>query len=79
MNPTGPGFVSESGACCDTVRIRGLILAVRHPPFPKAIPSSDRCPIRLTGDEPPTRVRRKRSGTWPTGIAMSVVGATVGE
>ncbi|GAA4554397.1 hypothetical protein GCM10023097_53960 [Streptomyces collinus] len=57
----------------------GLMLAFRHPPLPKAIPSSDRCPIRLTGAEAPTRVRRKRSGTWPTGIAMSVAGATVGE
>ena len=39
--------------------------------------------IRLTGAGAPTRVRRKRpgrrSGTWPTGIAMSVAGATVGE
>lgn len=51
----------------------------RHPPFPRAIPSGDRCRIRLTRAGAPTRVRRRHSGTWPTGIAMSAAGATVGE
>lgn len=32
----------------------------------------------MTPVEAPTRVRRKLSGTWPTDIAMSVGGATVG-
>lgn len=47
--------------------------------LPKAIPSGDDWAIRMTVAGAPTRVRRKRSGTWPTGIAMSVTGATVGE
>lgn len=47
--------------------------------LPKAIPSGDDWARRMTPAGAPTRVRRKRSGTWPIGIAMSVAGATVGE
>src|SRR5690606_5773190 len=68
-NPAGPASVSGAGP--DPRR--------RQPPLPKAIPSSERYAIRLTGDGAATMVPRMSSGTWPTGIAMSVTGATVGE
>ncbi|GAA0624832.1 hypothetical protein GCM10010394_64440 [Streptomyces crystallinus] len=56
-----------------------FVCGSRREPHPKAIPSSDGWAIRMTGGGGPTRVRRERSGTWVTGIAMSVGGATVGE